>query len=137
MTAVITAGAAPHKPVDWHSIDWHKAHRAVSRLQARIVQATKDGRWGKVKALQRLLTHSVSAKALAVKRVTQNQGKRTPGVDQMIWDTPLKKPTAIGMLRQPGYRSDPFRRSYIPKPHSAKKRPLDIPMCLSYCTSFQ
>ena len=43
MTAVITAGAAPHNPMDWHSIDWAKAHRNVSRLQARIVQATKEG----------------------------------------------------------------------------------------------
>jgi RNA-directed DNA polymerase len=127
MTAVITAGAAPHNPVDWHNIDWHKAHRNVNRLQARIVQATKAGRWGKVKALQRLLTHSFSAKALAVKRVTENQGKRTPGVDQMIWNTPLKKATAIGMLQQRGYRSRPLRRIYIPKAHSAKKRPLDIP----------
>ena len=118
MTAVLAAGAAPHKSVDWHSIDWAKAHRNVSRLQARIVQATKAGRSGKVKALQRLLTHSFSAKALAVKRVTENQGKRTPGVDQIIWNTPLKKATAIGMLRQRGYRSYPLRRIYIPKPHS-------------------
>ena len=127
MTAVITAGAAPHNSVDWHSIDWAKAHRNVTRLQARIVQATKAGRWGKVKALQRLLTHSFSAKALAVKRVTENQGKRTPGVDKIVWDTPLKKATAIGMLRQRSYRSRPLRRIYIPKPHSTKKRPLDIP----------
>jgi RNA-directed DNA polymerase len=91
------------------------------------VQATKQGRSGKVKALQRLLTHSFSAKALAVKRVTENQGKRTPGVDKSVWDTPLKKATAIRMLRQRGYRSHPLRRIYIPKPHSAKKRPLDIP----------
>src|SRR5205823_10804805 len=76
MTAVTTAGAAPHSSVDWHSIDWAKAHRNVSRLQARIVQATKAGRWGKVKALQRLLTHSFSGKALAVRRVTENHGTK-------------------------------------------------------------
>ena len=42
----------------------------VRRLQVRIVQATKEGRWGKVRALQRLLTHSYSGRVLAVRRVT-------------------------------------------------------------------
>src|SRR5215467_8323284 len=51
------AGAASREPTDWHAIDGQKAHRNGRRLQVRIVQATQDGRWGKVKALQRLLTH--------------------------------------------------------------------------------
>ena len=75
------AGAASHGEVDWHAIDWRRVHQNVRRLQARIVKATQAGRWGRVKALQRLLTHSFSGKALAVRRVTENQGKRTPGVD--------------------------------------------------------
>jgi RNA-directed DNA polymerase len=79
MTAVATpAGAVFHKAVDWHAIQWQKAHSIVRRLQARIVKATQAGRWGKVRALQRLLTHSFSAKSLAVKRVTENRGKWTP-----------------------------------------------------------
>jgi RNA-directed DNA polymerase len=49
------------------------------------VKATQEGRWGKVKALQWLLTHSFSGKAIAVKRVTENNGKRTPGVDGVTW----------------------------------------------------
>src|SRR6516165_7502418 len=80
MTAVTTpAGAVSRNPVDWHAINWHKAHTIVRRLQGRIVKATQAGRWGKVRALQRLLTHSFSAKVVAVKRGTENQGKRTPG----------------------------------------------------------
>jgi RNA-directed DNA polymerase len=86
-----TTGAVSHQAMGWHSIDWPKAHREVRRLQARIVKATQEGRWGKVKALQRLLTRSFSAKALAVKRVTENVGKKTPGVDGERWDTPAKK----------------------------------------------
>jgi hypothetical protein len=66
----------------------------VRRLQVRIVQATKESRWGKVRALQRLLTHSYSGKVLAV-QVTENNGKKTPGVDQEIWDTPEKKTQAV------------------------------------------
>jgi RNA-directed DNA polymerase len=127
MTAVTTAGAVSHVTGEWHAIDWPTVHRHVRRLQARIVKAVQAGRWGKVKALQHLLTHSFSAKALAVKRVTENPGKRTPGVDGMLWDSPEKKAAAIGQLRQHGYRPHPLRRLWIPKNHGQSYRPLGIP----------
>ena len=93
MTADIrTAGAASHAAEGWHTINWKSAYRIVCRLQARIVKAIQEGRWGKVKALQYLLTHSFSGKALAIRRVTENQGKGTPGVDREIWDTPEPQP---------------------------------------------
>ncbi|CAA9304276.1 MAG: Retron-type RNA-directed DNA polymerase, partial [uncultured Chloroflexia bacterium] len=126
MTAVLPAGAASHAEVDWHAIDWQPVHHNVRRLQARIVKATQAGKWGKVKALQHLLTHSFSGNALAVRRVTENQGKRTPGVDGVVWDTPEKKATAVQALRRRGYRPKPLRRVYIPK-KNGQKRPLGIP----------
>ncbi len=119
-------GAASHAEEDWHQINWSKAHQTVRRLQARIVQATQDGKWNKVKALQRLLTHSFSGKALAVRRVTENQGKRTPGVDRVTWGTAEHRIGAVHALRQRGYRPQPLRRVYIPK-SNGKKRPLGIP----------
>jgi len=79
-----------------------------------------------VRTLQRLLTHSFSGKALAVKRVTENQGKRTPGVDSVSWTTPAARLKAIGSLRRRGYRPLPLRRVYIPKANG-KQRPLGIP----------
>jgi RNA-directed DNA polymerase len=121
----IAAGAAPREE-NWHAINWQSVHHNVRRLQARIVKATQEGRWGKVKALQHLLTHSFSGKALAVRRVTENQGKRTPGVDDDVWDTPAKKATALQTLRPRGYHPRPLRRVYIPK-SNGKKRPLGIP----------
>src|SRR5580765_4712541 len=93
-----SSGKASH----WEQIDWAKCERRVRRLQARIVKATREGRWGKVKTLQRLLTHSFCGRALAVKRVTDNQGKRTPGVDSVSWPTPADKLTAIGSLQRRG-----------------------------------
>lgn len=120
------ACAASHAEVDWHAIDWQKVNQNVRRLQARIVKATQEGKWGKVKALQHLLTRSFSGKALAVRRVTENQGKNTPGVDRETWETPEKKTRAIHSLRQRGYRPKPLRRVYIPK-SNGKKRPLGIP----------
>jgi RNA-directed DNA polymerase len=125
MTTEQSVGAASHA-LDWHQIPWEKVHRNVRRLQARIVKAQQEGRKGKVKALQRLLTHSLSGKALAVRRVTENQGKRTPGVDGETWNTPTEKAAAIRGLRQRGYNPRPLRRTYIPKANG-KKRPLGIP----------
>ena len=103
MTAERTAGAVSHDTVDWHAINWQAVYENVRRLQMRIVKATQEGKWGKVKALQHLLTHSFSGKVLAVRRVTENQGKRTPGVDGEIWDTPAKKTKAIHSLKQHSY----------------------------------
>jgi RNA-directed DNA polymerase len=112
--------------VEWHHINWSAVHGNVRRLQARIVKATQQGKWNKVKALQRLLTHSFSGKALAVRRVTENQGKKTPGVDNDMWDTPEKKAQAVQTLKQRGYHPQPLKRVYIPKSNH-KLRPLSIP----------
>jgi RNA-directed DNA polymerase len=128
MTATPIAGAASHENVDWHAINWQKAHENVRRLQARIVKATQQGKRSKVKALQRILTRSFSGKALAVKRVTENTGKRTAGVDGELWDSPEKKTAGLQSLQQRGYRPLPLRRIYIPKSHDKTKlRPLSIP----------
>jgi RNA-directed DNA polymerase len=121
-SACASSGPAPA----WNQIDWSKCEREVRRLQARIVKATQEGRWGKVKSLQRLLAHSFNGKVLAVKRVTDNQGKHTPGVDGVRWSTPGAKYKAIGSLRRRGYQPQPLRRVYIPKANG-KLRPLGIP----------
>jgi RNA-directed DNA polymerase len=125
-----TAGAVFRAEVDWSTIDWQKAHGNVRRLQARIVKATQEGRWGKVKALQYLLTHSLSGKVLAVKRVTENQGKWTPGVDGEIWNSPTQKAKAVQRLRSRDYHPQPLRRIYIPKSDGKRQRPLGIPAML-------
>lgn len=79
-----------------------------------------------MQALQWTLTHSFYAKALAVKRVTENQGKRTSGVDHELWGSPESKFNGIGKLGRRGYRAQPLRRIYIPK-KNGKLRPLSIP----------
>lgn len=65
MTAATRAGALSNADVNWDAIDWHRANQVVRRLQARIVKAIQEKRWGKVKALQHLLAHSFSGKACA------------------------------------------------------------------------
>jgi hypothetical protein len=58
------------------NFDWDKHRAIVKKLQVRIVKAQQVGRHNKVKVLQRLLKHSLSARVLAVKRVTENKGKK-------------------------------------------------------------
>lgn len=124
MTAL--AGAPVDDAKKWASIQWDKAWSEVKRLQMRIAKAVKEKRWGRVNALQYLLTHSYYAKALAVKRVTSNKGRKTPGVDGVLWKGARAKWQAISKLRKRGYRPQPLRRIYIPK-KNGKKRPLSIP----------
>src|SRR5215813_2811384 len=124
--AATLAGAAPGAAPDWHSIDWKKAYRTVRRLQARIVKAVRQGRWGKVKALVYLLTHSESGRALAILRVVTNSGARAPGVDGILWNTPEAKSAAFQTLRRHGYRPQPLRRVFIPK-SNGRRRALGIP----------
>lgn len=120
------ACASSGKATAWDQIDWPRCERQVRRLQARIVKATQEKRWNKVRTLQRLLTCSFSGKALAVKRVTDNQGRRTSGVDGKVWNSPATKHKAIGTLRRRGYQPKPLRRVHIPKA-TGKLRPLGIP----------
>jgi len=118
--------ALSHAPQHWHAINWRKVERIVKGMQIRIAKAAREGKWRKVKALQRMLTRTLSAKLLAVKRVTENQGKRTAGVDGELWESPEKKWAAVSRMSQRGYRPLPLRRVYIPKANG-KKRPLGIP----------
>lgn len=37
----------------WDAIDWRPIIEGVQRLQMRIAKATREGRWGKVKALHK------------------------------------------------------------------------------------
>ena len=119
-------GASFDEAVRWVMIDWKPAERQVRRLQVRIAKAVKANRWGKVKTLQHLLTNSFYARLLAVKRVTSNKGKNTPGVDGVLWLDAGAKWRAVHSLRRRGYKPQPLRRIYIPK-KNGKKRPLSIP----------
>jgi RNA-directed DNA polymerase len=126
MTKEQSFGASSNRASDWQAVDWPKARRQVRRLQLRMAKATRAGQHGKAKALSWLLTHSHAAKLLAVKRVTENKGAKTPGVDKKLWRTDRQKYAAVQSLKRRGYRPLPLRRHYIPK-KNGKLRPLSIP----------
>lgn len=85
------------------------------RVQMRIAKAVKVGRWNKVQDLQRLLTRSISGKLLAVKRVKENPGKRTSGVDGKIYSTPMSKMKASQALTNWGPQPLSLRRNIFRK----------------------
>lgn len=127
------AGAASSK-LTWKSINWKTVNAMVHRLQMRIAKAIREGRHGKAKALQWILTHSFHAKLSAVKRVVQNRGGKTPGVDNIIWKTPQQKLKAALSLKRKGYKTQPLKRIYIPKKDGGE-RPLSIPSM--FCRGMQ
>ena len=118
--------ALSHAPDNWHAVDWRRVERNVRGMQIRIAKATRESDWRRVKTLQRMLTRTLSAKLYAVRRVTQNQGARTAGVDRELWDSPESRWAAVGRLKRRGYKPLPLRRVFIPKANG-KERPLGIP----------
>ncbi len=126
MDAIIDGDIASTRWADWHTIPWAMAFQSVRRLQIRIAKAAKDEDWRRVRFLQRLLVRSTTAKAVAVRRVTENQGRKTSGVDGVTWSTSTEKGRAIAELETRRYRPKPLRRVHIPKANGGK-RPLGIP----------
>ncbi|MCS2681063.1 reverse transcriptase N-terminal domain-containing protein [Bacteroides ovatus] len=85
-------------------MDSSKYERKVRKLQVRIAKVQrKEVQQGKG-TLRYLLATSYEAKALAIRKVTSNKGKRTAGVDHMKWDTDAKKIEAICLLKRRGYK---------------------------------
>ena len=126
ITSLTGASSTTREDDTWKSLDWAKINSHVFRLQVRIAKAEREGKRGKVKALQRLLTTSFSGKALAVKRVTSSPGRRTPGTDRLIWQTDCQKMSAISSLKKRGYKPLPLRKIKIPKKKGGH-RMLSIP----------
>ena len=125
MTA-LAAGAPSARAQNWNRIDWVAVEALVSRMQMRIAKSIRQSRWGRAKALQRLLSRSFYARLLAVKRIMSNKGSRTAGIDGRVWKGAAQYWNAATLLRVSGYRAQPLRRIYIPKANG-KYRP-----CLLY-----
>jgi len=87
----------------WDGLNWSEIELVVNKLQSRIAKAVERGRYNLVRKIQYLLTNSFYAKLLAVKRVTTNKGKRTPGIDSELWTSSALKYKAALKLSKKGY----------------------------------
>ncbi|HEY9638189.1 MAG TPA: group II intron reverse transcriptase/maturase [Coleofasciculaceae cyanobacterium] len=113
--------------VEWRLINWRKLERRVYKLQKRIYRASQRGDVKAVRRLQKTLMKSWSARALAVRKVTQdNTGKKTAGVDGEKSLSPAARLKLVNKLKL-GSKVSPTRRVWIPKPGREEKRPLGIP----------
>lgn len=124
-----TMGVVQQPAYEWKDMPWKQIERCVFKLQKRIYRAFVRGDVMAVHRLQRLLMKSWSAKAVAVRRVTQdNRGKKTAGVDRVKSLNPHQRLELVETLTIQD-SVQPTRRVWIPKPGSTEKekRPLGIP----------
>ncbi len=113
--------------VEWNQVNWRKLERRVYKLQTRIYRASIRGDIKALRRLQKTLMKSWSARALSVRRVTQdNTGKKTAGVDGIKSLSPAARLKLVNNLKL-GSKVSPTRRVWIPKPGTEEKRPLGIP----------
>ena len=119
-------GASPRAPWAGHASKWRRAQRHGRRLPGRIVQAGQARKKRQARALPFRLPRARSGRAVALKRVTENHGNRTPGVDQILGQTPEKKAAAVAALRPRAYPPHPVKRGYMPQ-SAGRKRALSIP----------
>lgn len=72
----------------WESIDWNKAEAYVKKTANAYRKGSSTGQDRQSEIFAGLFIHSFYGRALAVRRVTSNKGKKTAGVDKVLWSTP-------------------------------------------------
>ena len=120
---------------NWKNINWDAYYKKIKGLQKELVVVFTNNDKQKLFKLQQQLFLTFEARALAVKKVTTNKGKNTPGVDNVLWKTNKQKFEAIKTLRivinsKLGmYKANKIKRIWLPKTKN-EKRPLGIPTLL-------
>ncbi|NOZ53965.1 MAG: reverse transcriptase [Gammaproteobacteria bacterium] len=124
---ILQAAQCPQSEL-WLNLNWKNCNNKVMSLQNRIVKSVRKGAWRNAKRLCYLLTQSHSARALAVKRVTENKGRKTAGIDGQVWTTANQKMRAVETIANwTGYRPKALKRIRIPKKDRNQTRSLSIP----------
>ena len=129
----LAANVTSRDSLDWHGVDWNRVRRVVRNLRQRIFRASREGDLRKVRSLQRLMLRCTSNILESVRRVTQmNQGKHTPGLDEVLVKTPQERSALCRRLSHLElHKVHPVKRVYIPKKKG--KRPLGIPTIEDRC----
>ncbi|MBK1835534.1 reverse transcriptase domain-containing protein [Roseibacillus ishigakijimensis] len=117
----------PNTAQDWKKIDWGRVQRNIFAIQCAIYHATKSDNSERIHQLQRKLTRSFNARALAVRKVSiQSSGKKTAGPDGLKNPSPAACYDMASRLRL-SHQPSPPRHIEIPKPGTDEMRKLSIP----------
>jgi RNA-directed DNA polymerase len=79
----------------WHDIKLNKTSKYVKSLQKELMVAYKNNDQKLLFSLQEKLMMSFGGRALAVRQIVSNDGKKAPGFDKMIWKNSSVKFQAI------------------------------------------
>jgi len=112
-TPISNTGAPSHTKPAWLQADWNQIGTEVQRLQVRIAKATQERRWGKIKALQRKADPIILRQEACGKTITENRGKRTPGIDGKTWSTPAAKSNGVLALKPASRLSTATAKPYL------------------------
>lgn len=120
------------KATTWEDINWRDVETDLAARQKGLVVAYNNSEHARLKLLQESLLRSFCGRAMAIRKVTQSKGSKTPGVDGKLWKTSKQRFEAIKNLKRiifaksGDYKANGVLRVWIPKrPNS--KRPLGIP----------
>jgi RNA-directed DNA polymerase len=78
-----------------------------------MVVAYRKKNLKEVYKLQYKILTSFEGRALSVRKVTTNDGKNTPGVDNVVWKGPARKYKAISELRSSVLSAKKYKASNI------------------------
>jgi len=107
-------------------IDWGKVMIQIHKDRAELIDAYRNSFHNNIACIQKRITRSFEAKALAVKMTVGSKGSGTPGIDRICWNTNQKKFQAISDNDPDNYAASPYLRVNIPKA-AGGTRPLNIP----------
>lgn len=114
----------------WDTIPWKAVNQQVTKLQRQIYLAKLRGDITRMRKLQLKTINSQYNLISAIRKVTSvNRGRKTAGVDKLVYLTPDRRFALFEQLRQMNL-SDwvplPVRRVEVPRPGKTP-RPLGIP----------
>ena len=113
---------------EWDALPWSRIRLTVQQLQNRIYTVSTQGDTQTVRRLQAHMLRDKYCKLVSVRRVTtDNRGRRTPGVDGLVYLQGDEKLALAQRLNLRDVNPKPLRRVYIPKPGKQEQRPLGIP----------